>query len=69
MEADPIATHNRYFETIEHVIDAVESQFQLWSKPNPALKKLYAIIKVVIYKNLPAGGEHLRQTRQADRSK
>ena len=39
-----LATHNRYFETIDHVVDAVESQFKLWSKPNSTLKKLCAII-------------------------
>lgn len=39
-----LATHNQYFETIDHVVDAVESQFKLWSKPNSTLKKLCAII-------------------------
>jgi transposase len=39
-----LATHNRYFETIDHVVDAVERQFKLWSKPNSSLKKLCAII-------------------------
>lgn len=39
-----MATHNRYFETIDHVVDAVERQFKLWSKPNSTLKKLCAII-------------------------
>jgi len=39
-----LATHNRYFETIDHVVDAVERQFKLWSKPNSTLKKLCAII-------------------------
>lgn len=39
-----MATHNRYFETIDHVVNAVESQFKLWSKPNSTLKKLCAII-------------------------
>ena len=33
-----LATHNRYFETIDHVVEAVESQFKLWSKPNSTLK-------------------------------
>jgi len=39
-----MATHNRYFEKIEHVADAVEVQFNLWSKPNNTLKRLCAII-------------------------
>ena len=36
--------HNRYFEKIEQVAEAVESQFNLWSKPNNTLKRLCAII-------------------------
>jgi transposase len=39
-----MATHNRYFEKIEHVANAVETQFNLWSKPNNTLKRLCAII-------------------------
>ena len=39
-----LANHNRYFEKIDHVVDAVEKQFKLWSKPNTTLKKLCAII-------------------------
>ena len=39
-----MATHNRYFEKIEQVAEAVETQFKLWSKPNNTLKRLCAII-------------------------
>ena len=39
-----LATHNRYFEHIDQVADAVESIFSDWRKPNTTLKKLCAII-------------------------
>jgi transposase len=39
-----LATHNRYFEKIDMVAESVESIFNSWSKPNPTLKKLCAII-------------------------
>jgi len=39
-----LATHNRYFEKIDHVAEAVESQFKYWSKANTTLNKLCAII-------------------------
>lgn len=39
-----LVTHNRYFETVDQVADAVEKQFSLWGKPNSTLKKLCAII-------------------------
>ena len=39
-----LATHNRYFEKIEQVAEAVEFQFNLWSRPNATLKRLCAII-------------------------
>jgi len=39
-----LATHNRYFEKIDHVAEAVESQFKYWRKANTTLKKLCAII-------------------------
>ena len=39
-----LCTHNEYFETLEEVIGAVKSQFQLWNKPNATLHRLCAII-------------------------
>jgi len=39
-----LATHNRYFEKIDQVAEAVELTFNSWSKPNKTLKKLCAII-------------------------
>jgi len=39
-----LATHNRYFEKIEQVAEAVETIFVNWRKPNSTLKKLCAII-------------------------
>lgn len=39
-----LATHNRYFESINHVAEAVECVFTIWQKPNSTLKKLCAII-------------------------
>jgi hypothetical protein len=39
-----LATHNRYFEKIDMVAESVEAVFDSWSKPNPTLKKLCAII-------------------------
>jgi transposase len=39
-----LAIHNRYFDQIDQVADAVESIFSHWRKPNTTLKKLCAII-------------------------
>lgn len=39
-----LATHNRYFEKVEQVAQAVEKQFSVWIKPNTTLKRLCAII-------------------------
>jgi transposase len=39
-----LAIHNRYFEHIDQVSDAVESIFANWRKPNGTLKRLCAII-------------------------
>jgi len=33
--------HNRYFPTLELVIEEVEEQFALWERPNEALRKLH----------------------------
>lgn len=35
-----LCTHNRYFATLHEVITAVETQFQQWSSPNEALRRL-----------------------------
>jgi transposase len=38
-----LCLHNRYFETLESVIEAVEKQFIQWSSPNDTLRRLCAI--------------------------
>lgn len=37
-------THNRYFATLEQLLDAVKQQMEIWSKPNEILRKLCCII-------------------------
>jgi len=39
-----LATHNRYFQDLGQVAEAVETTFSAWRKPNAVLKKLCAII-------------------------
>ncbi len=39
-----LAIHNRYFERLEQVVEAVESVFSAWKYSNTTLKKLCAII-------------------------
>jgi transposase len=39
-----LRTHNRYFATLEELVETVCEQFQAWSKPNDDLRKLCAII-------------------------
>ena len=39
-----LAIHNRYFEQLDQVADAVESVFSAWRYPNTTLRKLCAII-------------------------
>ena len=39
-----LATHNLYFENVEHVARAVESIFKDWQRPTETLRKLCAII-------------------------
>jgi transposase len=39
-----LCTHNRYFASIEELIDAVSNQFEAWRKPNNTLRRLCAII-------------------------
>ena len=39
-----LAIHNRYFERIDQVSEAVEAVFNAWRNPNKILKKLCAII-------------------------
>ncbi|MFH0990955.1 MAG: transposase, partial [bacterium] len=38
-----LCTHNRYFEHLDDLIDAVIMQFQVWKKPNGILQRLCAI--------------------------
>ena len=39
-----LATHNRYFATLDEVLFAIESCFDRWRKPNPVLRRLCGII-------------------------
>ena len=39
-----LATHNRYFATLDEVLLAVEERFEQWRKPNSALRRLCGII-------------------------
>ena len=39
-----LCLHNRYFPTLERVIDAAEDRFSRWSKGNDTLRQLCAII-------------------------
>jgi transposase len=39
-----LATHNRYFVSLDEVLIAVESCFDQWRKPNPVLRRLCGII-------------------------
>jgi len=38
-----LCTHNHYFELLEELVDIVEEQFGLWTKPNDILRRLCAI--------------------------
>lgn len=38
-----LCLHNRYFETLQEVIESVEHQFVRWSSPNEDLRRLCAI--------------------------
>lgn len=39
-----LATHNRYFATLDELLIAVESCFVCWQKPNSVLRRLCGII-------------------------
>ena len=39
-----LATHNRYFVTLDEVLVAIESYFDRWIKPNAVLRRLCGII-------------------------
>jgi len=39
-----LATHNRYFATLEALIQAVSTQFRRWQRPNAVLRRLCCII-------------------------
>ena len=39
-----LATHNRYFATLDEVLIAIESCFDRWRKPNSVLRRLCGII-------------------------
>jgi len=39
-----LATHNRYFATLEELVGAVRERFEIWAKPNRQLTRLCAII-------------------------
>jgi len=38
-----LCTHNRYFESLEKLLESVENQFKLWQSSNNILKNLCAI--------------------------
>jgi transposase len=38
-----LCTHNRYFPTLESLVNAVSQRFEIWSKPNEQLAQLCAI--------------------------
>jgi transposase len=38
-----LCTHNRYFDTLDALIDAVITQFAAWTKPTTVLRRLCAI--------------------------
>jgi len=39
-----LRTHNRYFPTLDCLVEAVFKQFAIWCQPNKTLKRLCAII-------------------------
>ena len=39
-----LATHNRYFATLDELLATVETCFDRWRKPNPVLRRLCGII-------------------------
>jgi transposase len=39
-----LATHNRHFPSLPHVLDAVTACFRQWHKPNETLRRLCCII-------------------------
>ena len=39
-----LCLHNRYFESMREVTTTVETQFEMWAKPNETLRRLCAII-------------------------
>lgn len=39
-----LATHNRYFATLDELLATVEACFDRWRKPNPVLRKLCGIV-------------------------
>jgi transposase len=42
--ARPLATHNRYFSTLDELLTTVEVCFDRWERSNPALRRLCCII-------------------------
>jgi transposase len=38
-----LCTHNHYFEDLKELVDTVDHQFRLWTKPNDTLRRLCAI--------------------------
>jgi transposase len=38
-----LCLHNRYFPTLDGVVEAVEDQFADWTKPNESLRRLCAV--------------------------
>jgi transposase len=39
-----VCTHNKYFATLDELLNVVKQQMKIWSKPNETLRKLCCII-------------------------
>jgi hypothetical protein len=53
-----LATHNRYFASLDEVLIAVESCFDQWQKPNPVLRRLCGIIWDAMFSKHNKTAEH-----------
>ncbi|MGH9771341.1 MAG: hypothetical protein ACRD4Q_06550, partial [Candidatus Acidiferrales bacterium] len=47
-----LCLHNRYFEKLDEVTAAVETQFASWTKRNDTLRRLCAITYDVVFSGL-----------------
>jgi transposase len=44
-----LATHNRYFPTLQQVVEVVNECFNRWRRPNSVLRRQCCIIEVVMF--------------------